>query len=98
MTSIRHGLRLLQRFDVSQHDWHSGQIYCRRVYAVGSAIPVESEGHSEVLVHAVFVDFSATYQTTDVNYKYVVDDYSECVQSILDAETTSLDAKWICDY
>ena len=98
MTSIRHGLHLLQRLDVRQHDWYSGQFLCRRVDATDSAIPIESRGHPEALVHAFFVDFSATYQTTNTNYRFAVDDYGRCVQSIGDTETTGLDLKWVCDY
>lgn len=28
--SMRHGVRILQYVDISQHDWHGGQILIRR--------------------------------------------------------------------
>ena len=77
MTSIRHGLRVIQCADISQHDWHGGQILCN---------------HSpSSQVHAVLIDFSATTQTVDIDVNLSKDDYGRCVSAVQDV--SSLDLK-----
>jgi hypothetical protein len=84
MTNIRHGLRVIQCVDISQHDWHGGQILCN--------LPPSSQAH------AVFIDFSATMQTVDLDEDVSKDDYGRCVSAIIDSKDTGLDLKWICEY
>lgn len=74
----------MQNCDIAQHDWHSGQILCRLYSAPAS---------SEVAAHAVFIDFSATTQTTDLEIDYSKDDYGLCVSAIID-DVNGLDTKW----
>lgn len=47
--SMRHGVRILQYVDISQHDWHGGQILIRR----STMVPA---------VHCIFIDFAACSQ------------------------------------
>ena len=82
MTSIRHGLRVMQCADISQHDWHGGQILCN--------FPPSSQAH------AVLIDFSATTQTVDPNEDHSKDDYGRCVSAIV--HTPNLETKWLCEY
>ena len=71
MTSIRHSLRVIQCSDISQHDWHGGQILCN--------FPPSSQAH------AVLIDFSAMTQTLDINVELSEDDYGRCVDAIVSA-------------
>ena len=82
MTSIRHGLRVIQCADISQHDWHGGQILCN--------LSPSSQAH------AVLIDFSATMQTVDLEVNPSKDDYGRCVSAI--QEVNGLDRKWVCEY
>jgi hypothetical protein len=84
MTSIRHGLRVIQCADISQHDWHGGQILCN--------LPPSSQAH------AVLIDFSATMQTIDINVNVSKDDYGKCVSAITRLKNTGMDMKWVCEY
>ena len=83
MTSIRHGLRVMQCSDVSQLDWHTGQILCN--------IPPSA--------HAVLIDFSATTQILDPDVSFERDDYGNYVGAIARQElTTGMDIKWVFEY
>jgi hypothetical protein len=85
MTSIRHSLRVIQCADISQHDWHGGQILCN--------LSPSSQAH------AVLIDFSATTQTIDIDVNLSKDDYGLCVSAITALHnTTGMDMKWVCDY
>ena len=84
VTSIRHGLRVIQCADISQHDWHPGQILCN--------LTLSSQAH------AVLIDFSATTQTLDLDVDLSLDDYGHCVSAISFPEITGLDVKWVCEY
>ena len=84
MTSIRHGLRVIQCGDISQHDWHGGQILC-------NLLP---SSHA----HAVLIDFSATLQTIDLDVNLSKDDYGQCVSAITDLKNTGMDVEWVCEY
>ena len=85
MTSIRHGLRVIQCADISQHDWHGGQILC-------NFPPSSSQAH------AVFIDFSATMQTVDLDVDLSKDDLGRCVSAITVLDNTGMDVKWVCEY
>ncbi|KAF8348694.1 hypothetical protein F5887DRAFT_951448 [Amanita rubescens] len=88
MTSIRHGLRVMQYSDVSQLDWHPGQILCN--------IPPSMSSDSSQ-AHAVLIDFSATTQTLDPDVDLSnLDDYGSCASAI--ARLTGMDTKWVCEY
>jgi hypothetical protein len=86
MTSIRHGLRVIQCADISQHDWHAGQILCH----------LSSSGSQ---AHAVLIDFSATTQTIDLDVDVSKDDdYGLCVSAIINQKRSGLGTKWVCEY
>jgi hypothetical protein len=90
MTSIRHGVRVLQHADITQHDWHAGQILCHLP-------PSGSQAHT------VFIDFAATTQTLDldVDLSNSKDDYGLCVVAITTSvrkDVTGMDTKWVCEY
>ena len=87
MTSIWHALRIIQCFDISQHDWHAGQILCNRPH---SSSPPQA--------HAVLIDFSSTTQTLDLDIDLSKDDYGQCISAITHKDITGLDAKWVCEY
>jgi hypothetical protein len=89
MTSIRHGLRVVQCSDISQHDWHAGQILCNLS---------PSSSSSQAQAHAVLIDFSATTQTLDLDVDLSKDDYGRCVSAITHQDITGLDSKWVCKY
>ena len=84
MTSIRHGLRVIQCADISQHAWHGGQILCN--------LPPSSQAH------ALLIDFSATTQTIDLDVNLSNDDYGRCVSAITELKNTGMDVKWVCKY
>jgi hypothetical protein len=88
MTSIRHGLRVVQCSDISQHDWHAGQMLC-------NLTPSSSQAQQ---AHTVLIDFSATLQTLDLDVDLSKDDYGRCVAAITHQDITGLDGKWICAY
>lgn len=78
---------MMQNCDVSQHDWHSGQILCILHTAPTS---------SGILGHAGLIDFSATTQTLDdLEIDYSADDYGKCVSAITHKRVTGLDPKWV---
>jgi hypothetical protein len=91
MASIRHALRVLQRSDVSQHDWHQGQILCNLSHA-----------SSPPQAHAVFIDFAATTQAIDVDIDVAVDhekdDYGRCVAAITRESYPGVDMQAVCKY
>ena len=87
MASIRQGLRVMQYCDVSQHDWHPGQILCN--------FPPSS--HAQLEAHAVLIDFSFTTQTLDLNVDLSNDDYGDCVSEIASI-LTGLDMKRVFEY
>ena len=90
MSSLRHALRVMQCSDVSQHDWHGGQILCNLRPSLPSSSPA--------LAHAVLIDFSATLQTLDLDVNLAKDDYGRCVSAITHENTTGLDSKWVTEY
>ena len=90
MTSIRHGLRVLQNLDVSQHDWHADQILGR----LQSLPPSGSDADIEVQAQAIFIDFSNTVQVTDLKHEYTTDDYGKC----LSYAVTILNQEWVFNY
>jgi hypothetical protein len=93
MTSIRHGVRVLQHADITQHDWHAGQILCHLP-------PSGSQAHT------VFIDFAATTQTLDLDVdlsEYSKDDYGGCLVAITTSVRDNVAAsdmltKWVCEY
>jgi len=85
MTNIRHGLRVMQYSDVSQLDWHPGQILCN--------IPSSTSSSSQLQTHAVLIDFSAMTQTLDPDISLSNEDYGNCA-----SELTDMDTKWVCEY
>ena len=88
MSSLRHALRVMQCSDVSQHDWHAGQILCNICPSLSSSSPA----------HAVLIDLSATLQTLDLDVNLAKDDYGRCVSAITHESITGLDPKWVCEY
>jgi hypothetical protein len=84
MISIRHGLHVMQCCDVSQHDWHAGQILCNLSKSLEA--------------HAVFIDFSASMQTTDIDEDLSTDDYGRCLGAISLPNSLGIDYKWVCDF
>ena len=81
----------MQHSDVSQHDWHPGQILCQ----VGSPA---SSSHRDIPSHAIFVDFSASTQTMDLDYELGGDDYGDCVRTIAHSSIAGLEMQWVYDY
>ena len=75
MTSIRHGLRVMQCCDVSQ-------ILCN--------IPPSTCSSSQSQAHAVLIDFSAATQTLDPDVSLEKDDYGHCVNAIARQEHTGI--------
>ena len=90
MTSIRHGLRVMQCSDVSQLDWHTGQMLCN--------IPPSTCSFPQPQAHVVLIDFSATIQTLDPDVSLEKDDYGLCVNAIARQEYTGMDMKWVFEY
>ena len=87
MRSLRHGLRVLQRCDVSWHDWLFGQILCNLPSTAAS---------SQALAHAILIDFSATIQTVELDVDLSSKDgYELCVSTITHIDVTGLDPKWV---
>jgi len=76
--STRHAIRALQRADVSQHDWHSGQIMCR-VVRRNADDPDAPQAQS---VHCVLVDFSATTQSIEEE-DHMNDDFGSCLAVLM---------------
>jgi len=72
----------MQYCDVSQLDWHPGQI----LYKPNSPI------------HAVFIDFSASTQTLDLDTDPGSDDYANCVTAIAQGSLAGLDREWVFDF
>ena len=72
----------MQSCDVSQHDWHSGQILCN--------LP-----SPQALAHAVLIDFSATTQTLELDVDLSKDDYGKCTSAISHNDVTGLDPEWV---
>jgi len=65
--SFRHGIRVLDLADVTQLDWHRGQILL----------------HTDAITkidHAVLVDFADTFQTTEIE---VINDASNYFEALL---------------
>jgi len=79
----------MQCSDVTQHDWHAGQILCNLCPSLSS---------SSSPAHAVLIDLSATLQTLDLNVNLAKDDYGRCVSAITHENITGLDPKWVCEY
>jgi hypothetical protein len=77
--SVRHAVRALQCADVSQHDWHQGQIMCN----ILSDCPAQDpSGPLAPVVHCVMVDFStATVNVTEEIHRS--DDFGDCLVILL---------------
>lgn len=86
MSSVRHALRVMQCSDVSQHDWHAGQILCNFCPSLSSSSQA----------HVVLIDLSATLQTLDLDVDLAKDDYGGCVNAAI--QGTGLDPNWVCEY
>ncbi|KAK7688730.1 hypothetical protein QCA50_008269 [Cerrena zonata] len=66
--STRHGIRILQYADISQHDWHRQQILiCRH----------------ESSVHRVFIDFAACTQSLGGWQEHTSDDVGGSAYSLI---------------
>jgi len=77
----------MQYSDISQLDWHPGQILCN--------IPPSTSSSSQPQAHAVLIDFSATTQTPDPDVDLSKDDYGTCASAIA---RVGIDTKWVCNY
>lgn len=62
-------MRVLQYSDVSQLDWHGGQILCIT---------------EPTTTHCVLIDFASAFQTLDSFYHHGKDDYAKCLEILLD--------------
>ena len=80
----------MQCSDVSQLDWHTGQILCN--------IRPSTCSSSQPQAHAVLIDFSSTIQTLDPDVSLEKDDYGLCVNAIARQEHTGMDMKWVFEY
>lgn len=65
-------VRALQQADVSQHDWHPGQILASRH---------ENEG-----LHCVLVDFARATFTIEPGVRHAADDVNNCLYVLCDEE------------
>jgi hypothetical protein len=79
--STRHAISALQCADVSQHDWHSGQIMCM-VIRQNNDDPDAPQPQS---VHCVLVDFSATTQSIEEEH-HMNDDFGSCLAVLMETD------------
>ena len=73
--SLRHALRVIQYSDISQHDWHLGQVLCNPVETRSQAL----DGSN---VHCVLVDFSQASVSIDQQEFHRVDDFGQCLRTL----------------
>ncbi|TFY79421.1 hypothetical protein EWM64_g4590 [Hericium alpestre] len=74
--SLRHAVRVLQYSDVSQHDWHLGQILC--------LVPEpDSPGEEAAPAHCVLVDFAQTRQSYWKMDSQFANDAGEAMRTLL---------------
>ncbi|KAK7678313.1 hypothetical protein QCA50_018661 [Cerrena zonata] len=83
--SLRHAVRVMQCVDVSQHDWHLGQILCNTV-----------SSNDETRVHCILLDFSQMSVSLDQQEFHRLDDFGRCLQ-ILCNPKSGLDAELVWD-
>jgi hypothetical protein len=65
---------VLQHGDVSQHDWHPGQVLC--------TVNPQTQHAS-----AILIDFALSSTTTDAAVKHWVDDLARCLAVLADTRT-----------
>ncbi|OBZ76071.1 hypothetical protein A0H81_03276 [Grifola frondosa] len=75
--SARHAVRVLQYGDISQHDWHAGQILAHHA-------PTASDPDR---VHCVLVDFSAATQSLYLSENHRDDDFGDCTEALIEEGT-----------
>ena len=84
--SFRQGIRVLDLADVTQLDWHRGQIL------------VHTDPSTNI-DHAVLIDFAYTFQTTDIE---VINRASNYLQALFiffhDTTEFGLDRQWVLDH
>lgn len=62
----------MQYADVSQHDWHLGQILCNTV----------PSSQDETRVHCVLIDFSQASIGIDKHEFHRIDDFGQCLRTL----------------
>jgi len=83
MESFRHGIQVLNLADVTQLDWHCGQILL----------------HTDVITkidHAVLIDFADTFQTIEIEIINHALNYSRALY-VFETEF-DLDQQWVLDH
>jgi len=85
--SIRHAVRALQCADVSQHDWHTGQIMCN------TSVERHSDEPLAPSAHCVLIDFSSTTQSVEEEI-HRTDDFGDILRILLEP-STQLDAELV---
>ncbi|KAK7688658.1 hypothetical protein QCA50_008196 [Cerrena zonata] len=71
--SARDGIRIFQYADISQHDWHRGQILIYRT----------ANGDNKPSVHCVFIDFASCTQSTAAWEEHTRDDILNSAYSLI---------------
>lgn len=66
----------MQCADISQHDWHLGQILCNTI-----------ESNGETRVHCILLDFSQGSVGLDQQDFHRVDDFAECLRILCDPDS-----------
>jgi len=84
--SFRHGIRVLDLADVTQLDWHRGQILL----------------HTDAITkidHAVLIDFADTFQTTEIE---IINNASNYLKALLILKTCTrefgFDPQWVLNH
>ena len=84
--SFRHGIRVLDLADVTQLDWHRGQILL----------------HTDAITkidHAVLIDFADTFQTTEIEIINNASNYFQALRILKTrANEFGLDPQSVLDY
>ena len=80
--SCRHAARVLDVADISQRDWHSGQILLH----TNSKTKVD---------HALLIDFASTTQTWDPNVLNNIANYFGILRILLDGQGNGFDANLV---
>jgi len=84
--SFRQGIRVLDLADVTQRDWHRGQVLFH-------TDPITN------IDHAVLIDFADTFQTTEIEIINRASNYFEALLIFLNhREKFGLDLQWVLDY
>ena len=84
--SARHAVRILQCADLSQHDWHSGQILCN----------VRTLPTGESQAHCILIDFASVTVGLEEQDAHREDDFSGCLAALCE-EIVGLDADLVWD-